>query len=138
MPKRLSPQERALRAISEAQFQRFVQDLLTLNGYQLQFHVADSRKMANGRMIGDKGAVGFPDILAIRPADGDILVIECKSRTGRVRPEQIEWLDAFRDAGVDAYLWRPGDEDEIMCRLRRQRGDLSEVPSELAVGDGAA
>jgi Holliday junction resolvase len=62
-------------------------------------------------------APGFPDVVALR---GDrILAAEIKTMTGRVSREQRAWLDAFRVAGVPAYLWRlPGDWAEVGEVLR--------------------
>jgi len=46
---------------------------------------------------------GFPDLLLVRER---IIVAEIKG-TDRLSPEQRAWLDAFRMAGVPAYVWTP-------------------------------
>lgn len=130
MAKRLTPEQVVLRAVTEAQFQAQVVDLLALNGYDMVMHMADSRKAAGGRMIGDKGTQGWPDLFAIRTSDGDRLAIELKRETGRVRPNQMEWLEALRRAGIDAYLWRPSDIPEITQRLRRGRKEAPDDGSD--------
>jgi hypothetical protein len=62
------------------------------------------------------GTPGFPDILAVHPKRG-VLVIECKSERGRMEPGQSEWLDAFTDAGVKARVVRPEDYDQTWRHL---------------------
>lgn len=54
---------------------------------------------------------GFPDLVMIRTRDGvgRMVVAELKSAKGVLRPEQERWIDAMRGAGVETYVWRPGD-----------------------------
>lgn len=64
---------------------------------------------------------GFPDRVMVRR--GRLLLIEYKSQTGRVSPDQETWLDELRKCrapegyrvggGVEVYLWRPSDLDTI-------------------------
>ena len=83
--------------MSEAQLQRLVMALAAACGWTLRYHTHDSRRS-------DKG---FPDCVFLR---GERLVFaELKSQKGRVRPEQVLWLDALRDSTAEAYLWRPSD-----------------------------
>lgn len=60
---------------------------------------------------------GFPDVLCVHPS-GAIVVFECKTQGGRLRPAsvtkrgrwlpgQADWLAAFNAAGVPAYVVRP-------------------------------
>ena len=44
------------------------------------------------------GKKGSSDILAVLP-DGRILCVECKSKNGRLSPEQKEFLEAIRGSG---------------------------------------
>ena len=72
----------------------------------LFFHDWDSRK----------NAPGFPDLVLVKPPR--IIFAELKRQRGRVRPMQTVWLDALGGcAGVETYLWRPSDLDEIRRRL---------------------
>ena len=66
--------------------------------------------------------IGFPDILAIRGRR--LLVAELKSDRGKLRPGQGAWLDAFAEAGGEAYLWRPPDwtSGGIEEVLKREQG----------------
>lgn len=61
---------------------------------------------------------GYPDCTMIR---GNRLVI-CELKVGKNQPspEQAEWLEAFAEAGAEAYLWRESDDDwaEIQEVLR--------------------
>ena len=64
---------------------------------------------------------GFPDRIMVRR--GRLLFIEYKSQTGRVMPDQTEWLEELGKCrapegyrvrgGVEVYLWRPSDLDAI-------------------------
>lgn len=47
---------------------------------------------------------GFPDLLLVRDR---VIVAEVKGDTDRMKPEQHEWLTAFRFAGVAAHVWTP-------------------------------
>jgi len=94
----VSGQERHLQAALEAELQ--------LRGWRY-FHTHDARR----------SVPGFPDIVALRGSR--VLVAELKTAKGRVSAEQRAWLDAFRVAGVPAYLWRlPSDWAEVGEVLR--------------------
>lgn len=58
---------------------------------------------------------GFPDLVLVRD---QLLVREMKSATGKLRPHQEFWAEAFRQAGVDFAIWRP--EDWTSGRIERQ------------------
>lgn len=62
------------------------------------FHVYDSRKSAGP---------GFPDLVITGP--GGTLFAELKSDKGRVSLNQEEWIDALRQSGQHAVVWRPTD-----------------------------
>lgn len=80
--------------LSEADFQRIVTDYATLRGLRWH-HETDSRR----------SKAGFPDLVVAGP--GGVAFIELKTNTGRVKPEQAEWIDALRDAGQHALIVRP-------------------------------
>jgi hypothetical protein len=44
------------------------------------------------------GPRGWPDIVAVRPADGRVIVAEVKTGKGRPTPEQRLWLRAWQEA----------------------------------------
>jgi hypothetical protein len=105
--------------VREADFTRSVIELAYATRW-LCSHFHDSRRQVRRRSgevawIGDKHAAGFPDLVLVR---GDRQVVaELKSRTGRVRPNQQRWLDAFAACGVEVHVWRPADWDQIVKAL---------------------
>lgn len=62
---------------------------------------------------------GFPDLVLVRER---VIVAEVKEGGHKPRPEQAEWLSAFRMAGIEAYVWtRPRwDEGSIEAALARR------------------
>lgn len=55
---------------------------------------------------------GFPDLVLLRGRR--LIFAELKSRTGRIRPGQEEWLAELREVrSVSAHLWRPEDWETI-------------------------
>lgn len=59
---------------------------------------------------------GFPDLVLVRPPR--IIFAELKSSGRNPTPAQQEWLDALRRCGLEVYLWRPEDWDDIVKILR--------------------
>ena len=82
--------------MSEDQFQQRILDYCDLRGL-LVFHDNDSRRNRSG----------FPDLVIA--GDHGTIFAELKSETGKVRPEQQQWLMRLRAGGEAAYLWRPSD-----------------------------
>jgi len=92
---------------SEKEFQGQVLRLARLCGWRV-YHTFDSRR----------SAPGFPDLVMARPPV--VMFAELKTETGRVRPEQRDWLEALRGSeGVEVRLWRPSDWPEIEEALKR-------------------
>ena len=87
------------------------------------YHVSDSRKVANGRLVGDPMAAGLPDLILVHGSRGFIFA-ELKREKGKLRPKQRETLDVMAAAsagtrGVFVHLWRPSDMDETVIPLLR-------------------
>jgi len=91
--------------LTEKKFMAMVLQLARLRGW-LAYHTHDSRRSVQG----------FPDLLLVR--GNRVVVAELK--VGRRRPtaEQAAWLEAFNEADVAAYLWRPESWGEIEAVLR--------------------
>lgn len=49
---------------------------------------------------------GFPDLVLVRER---LVMAEVKGHGDTVRAEQEQWLSRLTEAGVEAYIWRPGD-----------------------------
>jgi hypothetical protein len=77
-------------AIKEKELQRTVEQVLTTLGF-LWFHDR-SLQHATVRISNP----GFPDICAVHPASGVLVFIELKSERGRMRPTQVEWMNALQ------------------------------------------
>lgn len=106
MAARLTDQQKALRAISEAEWQKTVTVLLTAFGWRW-WHAPDNRPV-KGRV--QRVRPGLPDLIAVR---GDrVIFAELKRETGKPTPEQVDALAALGEA-TEAYLWRPSDIDEV-------------------------
>lgn len=119
MAARLTDQQRAFREISEKAYQKQITDLATMYGWRW-VHFGDSRNTnKHGQQFGDKNAAGFPDLLCIRPPE--MVVIEVKRELGKTKPNQDEWLADFAASGIDAYVSRPSNFDEVRERLTRSR-----------------
>lgn len=82
--------------ISERDFQAEVLRLAKRHGW-LSYHTHDSRRSAKG----------FPDLVMVRPPQ--LLFAELKTNTGKLTPEQQDWLDHLNASGAVACVWRPKD-----------------------------
>jgi len=92
--------------IKEKEFLQQVRDLAKLCGW-LVYHTYDSRRSPEG----------FPDLVLVR--GNRIIFAELKAAKGKVTPNQRVWLNALEKVqGVETYLWRPADWDEIVEALR--------------------
>ena len=71
----------------------------------LVYHTRDSRG----------SEAGYPDLTMLR--GGRLLVMELKSETGKVTPEQQHWIEEWQKAGAYASVFRPTDIDVILEAL---------------------
>lgn len=88
-------------AVTEKDFQSAVEKEAKKNGW-LFYHTRDSRK----------SAAGFPDLVLLRGTT--LIVAELKVGDNQPDAAQLEWIEAFRRAGITTYVWRPADWPEIM------------------------
>jgi hypothetical protein len=97
-------------ALSEERWQAMV---LELAGYYRwrHFHPYDMRR----------SEAGWPDLTLVRPPE--LIFAELKSDTGRLSRAQREWGELLTAVpGVDYYVWRPRQWNEIHARLRARSG----------------
>lgn len=104
--------------MTEAQFQAAVIDLARLCGWRVM-HTRAAQIRPGVWATPIQGDAGFPDLVLCRPIQGDFIVAELKTETGRVSAGQHLWLRALDAAGVETYVWRPTDLPTIKTRLRR-------------------
>lgn len=92
---------------TEDGFQGWVLDLAGLRGWET-YHTRFSFGSARG----------WPDLILCRPPR--LVAAEIKSQKGRTTTAQWKWLSMLADCpGVETYLWRPADRDEIEIVLGR-------------------
>lgn len=91
--------------MTEKEWQSTVVDLARVYGWAV-FHQFDSRR----------SAPGWPDLVLLRPPE--IVFAELKTDAGKVRPEQTVTLSSLESCGLECYIWRPRDWDQVSARLR--------------------
>ena len=69
-------------------------------------------------------AVGSSDLVGILSPAGRFIALEIKTATGRVRPEQAQWLALVRSRGGFAAVVR--SVDEARAAIERARAGASE------------
>lgn len=102
---------------SEAQFQSAVVDLARRCGFRVA-HFHDSRRQVHGRLVGDRDAAGWPDLVLCRPPV--LLIVELKTDRGAVNTRQLDWLQALHECGARTAVWRPADWPDIQATLARE------------------
>ena len=93
--------------MSEADLQRAVIDLIRWLGLAY-FHDNDSRR----------NRAGFPDLVVA--GSGGFIFRELKTETGRIRPEQLDWLARLTQGGANAGIWRPSDLEPNGGRIKAE------------------
>ena len=95
--------------MTETQFLKSVVSVAEDGGW-LVYHTYDSRR----------SQAGFPDLVMTRA--GRTIFAELKSQKGRIKAAQQEWLDALdKTEGLEVFLWRPSDMDEVVKNLMGHR-----------------
>lgn len=95
--------------MTEEELQDAVIDHLRTAGY-LVHHDRPAQRGDGSWYTAVQGDAGFPDILAIHPKTGFMIVVELKSEKGVVSEAQLEWLNAFRNHGClegMVGVWKP-------------------------------
>lgn len=93
--------------MTETELQSVVLELLDILGWRAM-HVRPARTARGWRTpLQGPTAVGFPDILAVRR--GRVIAVELKSERGVPSADQKLWLEDLAKAGIETFVWRPGD-----------------------------
>ena len=129
--RRLTAEERALRAVPEAALQSQVVGLATVFGWEW----CHWRALRNGRGIwqvpveGPLGK-GWPDLTLVRERDHRLVFAELKRENEDPTPEQVRVLEVLESVArvaapwIEVYLWRPSDladpiETSVIGRILR-------------------
>jgi VRR-NUC domain len=107
---------------SESHFQAAVVELAERLGWRVS-HFNDSRREVVDRrsgerkLVGDKSAKGFPDLVMARAPR--LVIAELKAEKGKLSSSQEEWLEDLRAIpGVEVYVWYPYAWDVVERVLR--------------------
>lgn len=105
--------------MTEREFQDALVQFAQLVGWRVA-HFRNARTGSGAHMtpVAYDGR-GFPDLVLVRER---VVFVEVKSERGRLRDDQVVWIDDLAAAGVEAYVWRPSDWGAAERVLRRQEG----------------
>ena len=94
----------------EHSIQNAVRRALSENGCMIfRINVGKGRTF-DGRYFGTGVPVGFSDLFGVRRSDGKAIFIEVKTKTGRVRPEQKNFIEKMRRSGAVAGICRSAED----------------------------
>lgn len=104
----------------EAILQAKIMDLARLFGWRRAHFRTAYQPGAERWLTPMSGEKGFPDLVLIRPPR--LIFAELKSEKGRLSLDQELWLADLEEipTGIEVYLWRPNDIDEIQAILKRE------------------
>ena len=95
--------------MKEADIQNAIR--LALNEYAVIFRTNVGKvKMQDGRWFDTGLPKGFSDLCGFRKSDGKMIFIEVKNEKGRLRKEQIQFLNAMKGYPVIAGVCRSPEE----------------------------
>ncbi len=101
----------AIRTITPAEYRELAaKSMLERDLSQLVFDAARKRRWLVARyptFRATQTTPGFPDLVLLRK--GRLIVAELKREREEPSEEQKDWLEGFREAGVDVRVWRPSD-----------------------------
>lgn len=63
-----------------------------------------SFKTSDGRFVSTGLPTGFPDLFGVRLSDGRAVFIEVKKPGGKIRPEQVKFIDRMCEYGFIAGI----------------------------------
>lgn len=95
-------------SITEKEFRQQVIDLAKLLGYRVYFTWTSIHSPR-----------GMLDLILCHANSRRLIFAELKSETGKVSSYQQDWIDDLSCIpGVEVYVWRPGDIENIVNILR--------------------
>jgi hypothetical protein len=84
---------------------------LALNPYAIVFRAnVGSFKTADGRVVTTGLPKGFSDLFGFRKSDGRMFFIEVKNEKGRLRKEQVYFIETMKEKGAIAGVARSPEE----------------------------
>ena len=121
--------------MTEAQFTSWLVELAQRFCWRVYHVPFPARQVGGGRLVPEKRAAGFPDLVLVRVYEGTLynprlIFAELKGEKGRFSADQDAWLGDLREVGsylcigqsrwnvLAVYRWRPSDRDEIEKVLR--------------------
>lgn len=97
-------------SLTERQWQRVVTDYATFKQWRW-VHYKPARTPDGKYLTRLDGAAGFPDLCLVRGKR--LLFVELKGEKGRLSEGQDDWLAALEETGVECYVWKPADWDDV-------------------------
>ena len=99
----------------EQDFLNNVVDLAHLRGWKV--HHSRPAWTGVGWRTALQGDPGCPDLLLVRKPR--VILSELKSEKGKISDVQTSWVEELKGCpGIELYLWRPDDWNEIVKMLR--------------------
>lgn len=86
----------------EPRFQRWVVATARANGWRVR--IMDQRGRPGWR--GQATDKGLPDLLLVKD---EVVWMELKAVGGKLRPDQVEWIEALKAAGAPVLVVEPTD-----------------------------
>ncbi len=124
----------------EAVLQAKIMNMARLFGWRRTHFRTAYQPGAERWMTPLSGEKGFPDLVLVRPPR--LIFAELKSDKGRLSPDQELWLADLEaiPTGIEVYLWRPNDLQDIHRILERQfdPATTKDIGADNADGDADA
>ena len=127
--------DRYRNSMTEADLQDALAHLMQLYGYSV-VHWRPGRRKQGGWVVPiTYDGKGWPDLVGFHPATGTIIAIECKSVTGRVTPEQTDWLETMAACGIRTFVAKPSNYHDIAETIETlASGSPSQLSFETGLG----
>jgi hypothetical protein len=102
--------------VSEELFQKQLVRAARLLGWN-HMHARRS-KGRNNKWTTATNVTGWPDLFLWHETQQRAIAAELKTDIGRVSHEQRAVLDSLAHAGIETYVWRPRDWDQVLATLK--------------------